>query len=82
MTATPHSHTVTIEVDSETLEGVPQHATPNEIMRLDGIDPDRHYLERIQGDHLISFKGSGDEPITVHEGEKFVSLYTGPTTTS
>ncbi|MER6442187.1 hypothetical protein ABT275_38520 [Streptomyces sp. NPDC001185] len=82
MTATAHTHTVTLEVDNEPLPGVPQHTTPNEILRLDGIDPATHYLEQVQGRHHISYKGKGDEPITVHQGEKFVSLFTGPTPTS
>jgi hypothetical protein len=30
----------------------------------------------------MSFEGKGEEPITVHEHEKFVSLSTGPTPTS
>ncbi|MEU6653333.1 hypothetical protein ABZ904_28835 [Streptomyces sp. NPDC046900] len=82
MTATTHTHTVTIEVDNEPLPGVPQHTTPNEILRLDGIDPATHYLERVEGRHLKSFKDKGDEPITVHPDQKFVSLFTGPTPTS
>ncbi|WP_030234998.1 hypothetical protein [Streptomyces sp. NRRL S-350] len=82
MTATAHPHTVTIELDNEPLAGVPQHTTPNEIMSLGGIDPAQHYLERVTGHHHESFKDRGDEKITVHNGEKFVSLYTGPTTTS
>ncbi|MFF1519724.1 hypothetical protein [Streptomyces sp. NPDC058305] len=82
MTTTAHSHTVTLEVDNETLPGVPQHTTPNEILRLAGIDPATHYLEQVQGRHQISYKDKGDEPITVHPGERFVSLFTGPTPTS
>lgn len=80
MTATTHIHTVTIKVDGEPLAGVPQHTTPDEILRLDGIDPTGHYLVRVAGDK--SYRDKGDEPITVHQGEKFVSLSTGPTPTS
>jgi hypothetical protein len=84
MTAPAHNktHTVTIVIDNEELPGVPQHTTPNEILRLDGIDPATHYLERIEGRHHESFRDEGDRQITVHDQERFVSLSTGPTPTS
>ncbi|WP_328493428.1 hypothetical protein OHS59_12190 [Streptomyces sp. NBC_00414] len=74
--------TVTITVDREPVSGVPRRTTPNEILRLAGIDPAGHYLVKITGRHQESFEGRGEEPITVHEHEKFVSLSTGPTPTS
>lgn len=74
--------TVTITVDREPVSGVPRDTTPNEILRLAGIDPATYYLVKITGRHQESFAGRGEEPITVHEREKFVSLSTGPTPTS
>ncbi|MEV7388081.1 hypothetical protein [Streptomyces sp. NPDC091215] len=74
--------TVTVIVDEEPVSGVPQHTTPNEILRLAEIDPASHYLERVNGRHRESFKGEGDKDITVHEREKFVSVFTGPTPVS
>ncbi|MFE0739536.1 hypothetical protein [Streptomyces sp. NPDC058855] len=74
--------TVTVTVDEEPVSGVPQHTTPNEILRLAGIDPATHYLVRVNGRHRESFKDEGDKDITVHEREKFVSVFTGPTPTS
>lgn len=84
MTASTHhkTHTVTIVLDHEKLHGVPQHTTPDEILRLGGIDPASHYLERIEGRHQESFRNQGDRLITVHDQERFVSLSTGPTPTS
>lgn len=84
MTAPTHdkTHTVTIVLDHEELRGVPQHTTPDEILRLGGIDAASHYLERIDGRHQESFRDQGSRPITVHEREQFVSLSTGPTPTS
>ncbi|MGV9272299.1 hypothetical protein [Streptomyces griseosporeus] len=73
---------VTITVDKEPVTGVPRHTTPNEILRLAGIDPTSHYLVKITGRHQDSFEGRGEESITVHDHEKFVSLSTGPTPTS
>lgn len=81
-TADTHTKTVTITLDTEPLAGVPQHTTPNAILRLADIDPATHYLMRVDGRHQESFEGKGDEPITVHEHETFVSLSTGPTPTS
>ncbi|MGW2911287.1 hypothetical protein ACWC9X_12655 [Streptomyces asoensis] len=74
--------TVTIVVDEEPVSGVPQHTTPNAILRLAGIDPATHYLVRVNGRHRESFKDQGDKDITVHERETFVSVFTGPTPTS
>jgi len=74
--------TVTVVVDEEPVSGVPLHTTPNEILRLAGIDPAQHYLVRVNGRHRESFKDEGDKDITVHEREKFVSVFTGSTPTS
>jgi hypothetical protein len=82
MTADTHTKTVTITLDTEPLAGVPKHTTPNAILRLAGIDPATHYLVRIEGRHQEPFDGHGDEEITVHERETFVSVSTGPTPTS
>ncbi|WP_275558260.1 hypothetical protein [Streptomyces sp. 5-6(2022)] len=81
-TADTPTKTVTITMDKEPLTGVPRNTTPNGILRLAGIDPASHYLVKITGRHQESFEGRGEEQITVHEHEKFVSLSTGPTPTS
>ncbi|MDX3637135.1 MULTISPECIES: hypothetical protein [Streptomyces] len=78
----PAHKTVTVTVDGEPVEGVPRHTTPNEILRLAGIDPATHYLVRVNGRHQEPFNGQGDRQITVHERETFVSVSTGPTPTS
>ncbi|MFE9682685.1 hypothetical protein [Streptomyces sp. NPDC006285] len=74
--------TVTVIVDEEPVSGVPRHTTPNEILQLAGIDSATHYLVRVKGRRRDSFKDQGDEEITVHERETFVSVFTGPTPTS
>ncbi|MCX4920092.1 hypothetical protein [Streptomyces sp. NBC_00687] len=73
--------TVTVTVDGEPVE-VPQHTTPNTLLGLAGIDAATHYLVRITGRHQHPFDGRGEEEITVHEGETFVSVSTGPTPTA
>lgn len=87
MTTTDTQHqkirheTVTVTVDGEPVE-VPKHTTPNTVLGLAGIDAATHYLVRITGRHQHSFAGRGEEEITVHERETFVSVSTGPTPTA
>lgn len=73
--------TVTVTVDGEPVE-VPKRTTPNAILGLAGIDAGTHYLVRITGRHQHSFAGRGEEEISVHERETFVSVSTGPTPTA
>ncbi|MGW1008029.1 hypothetical protein [Streptomyces sp. NPDC002520] len=73
--------TVTVTVDGEPVE-VPKRTTPNAILGLAGIDAGTHYLVQIIGRHQHSFAGRGEEEITVHERETFVSVSTGPTPTA
>ncbi|MFJ9604700.1 hypothetical protein [Streptomyces althioticus] len=73
--------TVTVTVDGEPVE-VPKHTTPNAVLGMAGIDAATHYLVRITGRHQHSFAGRGEEEITVHERETFVSVSTGPTPTA
>jgi len=80
--ADTHTRTVTIVLDKKPLAGVPEHTTPDAILGLGGIDPATHYLVRVEGRHQESFKDKGTEQITVHEGETFVSVSTGPTPVS
>ncbi|WP_217178956.1 hypothetical protein [Streptomyces sp. AC495_CC817] len=72
---------VTVTVDGEPVE-VPKRTTPNAVLGLAGIDAATHYLVRITGRHQHSFADRGEEEITVHERETFVSVSTGPTPTA
>ncbi|MFF9364529.1 hypothetical protein [Streptomyces griseoluteus] len=73
--------TVTVMVDGEPVE-VPKHTTPDAVLGLAGIDVATHYLVRITGRQQHTFAGRGQEEITVHERETFVSVSTGPTPTA
>ena len=75
-------HPITFTVDGEPVTTTEDELTPNQILRLAGIDPATHYLEQIDGREHISYQGKGDELIRVHEREVFVSIPTGPTPTS
>jgi hypothetical protein len=76
------SKEVTIELDSEPLTLPKADLTPNEILSEAGLDPATHYLVLVHGRQQDSFQGKGDELIHVHNKETFISLSTGPTTTS
>lgn len=80
--ADTHTKTVTITLDRKPLAGVPERTTPDAILELGGINPGTHYLVRVDGRHQESYQGKGTEPITVHEGETFVSVSCGPTPVS
>lgn len=83
MTSTAgHVQSITFTVDGEPVTTTEHELTPNQILRLAGIDPASNYLVRVKGREQESFQGRGDEPIRVHEHEVFVSVSTGPTPTS
>jgi len=73
---------IEITVDGRPITLDDPETTPNEILRLAGLDPVTNYLVRVEGRHQVSFEGRGDEHIRVHPGEKFVSVSTGPTPVS
>ena len=77
-----HGRKITFTVDGERIATDKERLTPNEILVLAQIDPATHYLEKIDGRHHTSYQGHGDEPIRMHDGDRFVSLCTGPTPTS
>lgn len=75
---------IEITVDGRPITLDDPETTPNEVLRLAGLDPATNYLVRVEGRHQVSFEGRGDEHIRVHPGEKFVSVSvsTGPTPVS
>jgi hypothetical protein len=77
-----HEHVIRFSVDDEPVETTEHTLTPRQILTLAGIDSDNHYLVRIEGRSQHSYKDAPDTPIEVHEGEKFISVATGPTPVS
>jgi hypothetical protein len=69
-------------VDGEPVTTTAEILTPDQILRLAGIDPATSYLVKVEGRKQESYQGRGDEPIRVHEHQVFVSVSTGPTPTS
>ena len=56
--------------------------TPTQILSNAGIDPNRHYLIEIKGNHQESYRDKPNAEIHMHEHAKFVSASTGDTTVS
>lgn len=69
----------TIFIDGESFEAPEKTMTANAILSLGGLAIDEHYLVEIKGKHQESFEGKGNEEIHLHEGAKFISIFTGPT---
>jgi hypothetical protein len=78
-----HDHEIHFSVDGEPEETRRAVWTPNEIINDFGKkDPSTNYLVQIDGHHRVSYQGKGEDPIKIHEGEKFQIISTGPTPVS
>lgn len=75
-------HPVTFSVDGEAVTSEKRVLTPVQIMDLAGVDPSNHYLVRVEGRHQDSYQDRPNEELTVHDGETFVTVSTGPTPVS
>lgn len=76
-------HEIHFFVDGEPCETDQREWTPNSIIRKFGDrDPATNYLVRIGGHHPCSYQGKGEEPIEIHNGERFQIVSTGPTPVS
>ena len=80
--ATAEHKVIHYTVDGEDQETRERELTPNEILRKAEVDPATHYLVEIRGRERISYQDRGDEPIRLHQGAKFVSVFVGPTPVS
>ena len=81
----PHlHHEIHFTVDGEPCETRHRELTPNQIICEFGHkDPNKHYLLQLEGHHEpISFKGKGDDPIQLQDGDRFQIISTGPTPVS
>jgi pyruvate/2-oxoglutarate dehydrogenase complex dihydrolipoamide dehydrogenase (E3) component len=66
-------------VDGEPQESMDRTLTPRQIIIAAGLNPTERYLVEIKGKHQDSYKDKMDTPIHMHEGQKFVTVFTGPT---
>lgn len=75
-------HPVTVIFDDDPLTLHDHKTTPNAMLTLLNLSPATHYVVRLNGRKRESLQGKGDEEITVHRQERFVSVSTEPTPTS
>jgi pyruvate/2-oxoglutarate dehydrogenase complex dihydrolipoamide dehydrogenase (E3) component len=71
--------TIHYTVDGESQETTERTLTPRQIIIAAGLNPAERYLVEIKGKHQESYKDAMDTPIHMHEGQKFVTVFTGPT---
>lgn len=76
-------HIIHFTLDGEPCETEKKEMTPNYMISEFGKqDPSNHYLIQLKGHHSISYKGKGDVPIKLHEGDCFQIITIGPTPVS
>jgi hypothetical protein len=82
--AAEHEHSeIHFKVDGEPYETKARELTPNVIIKdFAGRDPATHYLVQIEGTHKESYRDKGNEPIKMHDGMKFQTVFIGPTPVS
>ena len=73
-------HTFTISIDGEPFSLTVHTLTADQVLGLAGLSATDHYLVLVHGKTQESFQGRGGALIHLHEGAKFVSVFTGPTT--
>ena len=76
--AHPEPHVIHYTVADEPQTTTEHTLTPHQIMSNAGINPDENYLVEIRGRERVSFKDKPNEPIHMHEGQKFVVVFVGP----
>lgn len=78
MSQSDEQKTIHYKVNDDPQETTKTTLTPVEIMTDAKVDPAQNYLVQIKGQERISYQGKPDEPIEMHDGMKFVTVYTGP----
>lgn len=71
-------HVIHYTVNDEPQETTEHVLTPVQIMQNAGVDPQTNYLVEIKGRARESFQDKPNEPIHMHEHQKFVTVSTGP----
>ena len=69
----------TIFIDGESFEAPERQMKANDLLILAGLAVAEYYLVAVHGKNQDSFEGRGDEEINLHEGIKFISVFTGAT---
>lgn len=75
-------HPVRFTVNDEHYSSDDHTLTPVQIMELAGVDPATNYLVEVKGRHQTSYRDHPNDEVPIHNGDKFVTLYTGGTPVS
>ncbi len=78
------SHTIHFSLDGEEVTTTEHEMTPDQIIHdLGGKDPTQNYLVELRGkDQQESFKGRGEEPVHLHDNQRFIIVSLGSTPVS
>ncbi len=76
-TVAAHGHVIHYTVNDEPQETTERTLTPRQIMTVAGINAEENFLVEIRGRERKSYQGHTDEPIHMHEHQKFVTVFTG-----
>lgn len=68
-------------VDGETLMTADSTLTVEQVLRQAGLDPATHYLIELRGQHQLPHQ-TLTEVLHIHNQERFVSIFNGPTPVS
>ena len=71
-------HVIHYTVDGEPQQTTEHQLTPRQIIANAGLNPAERYLVEIRGNHQVPYKDKMDDPIKLHENQKFVTVFTGP----
>jgi hypothetical protein len=74
----PQPHVIHYWVGDERQTTTKDTLTPFEIMSNAGINPNENYLVEIRGRQRVSYQDKPDDPIKMHDGQKFVVVFVGP----
>jgi hypothetical protein len=74
----PQPHAIHYTVADEPQTTTERTLTPRQIMSNAGINPDENYLVEILGRERKSYQDKPNDPIHMHEGQKFVAVFIGP----
>lgn len=74
-----NEHLIHYEVNEDPQTTAERELSPIEIMQKANIDPQHNYLIEIQGTKQHSYKDEPNTKIKVHNNQKFITAFTGPT---
>ncbi len=77
-----HDHTIDYTVNDEQQSTTEKILTPAEIMQRARVNPDQNYLVEIVGHEQKSYRNQPTAEIHMHEHQRFITIFIGPTPVS